>query len=61
MCAFLSFVKTVRFNVIGLSFLVAWIGRIALVRTSEMAKRFGLYKSAFIPWYRAIRMCLMPF
>ena len=46
---FLPFVETLGFGLVSLSFLVARIGRIALIRASEMSERFGLCSLDFIP------------
>ena len=40
MCTFLAFIETIGFGVVGLSFLVAWIRLISLVRTGEMTESF---------------------
>jgi hypothetical protein len=46
---FLPFVETLGFGLVSLSFLVARVGRIALIRASEMGERFGLCSLDFIP------------
>jgi len=40
MCTFLALVETIDFGIVGLSFLIAWIRRNSLVRTSEMSECF---------------------